>query len=100
MKIYWRYESIPELDGVSAVDALTRYKAARRVALRRHGRGRWFLEQVLACTVAGFGAALAPLIGVWGGVGAFFGGALGAALIVQREIRLVRPVLQANPRNE
>ncbi len=32
MKVYWRYESIPELDGLPRADALARYRGARRVA--------------------------------------------------------------------
>lgn len=100
MKVYWRYESIPELEAMPRAAALARYLAAKKVALRRHGRGRWFVERALACTVAGFGAVIAPLVGVWGGAGAFIGGAIGAAIIVQREISLVRPVLQTGEHNE
>jgi hypothetical protein len=95
MKVYWRYESIPELEGLSGAEALARYLAARPVAVRLHGRVRWFAERALACTAAGVGVMIATSVGVWGGAGAFFGGAIGAMIIHQREISLVRPVLQA-----
>lgn len=99
MKAYWTYESIPELDGVPKREAEGRYLAAKQVALSRHGRVRWLAECcVLAGMAAGFSAVLAPMVGVWGSVGAMIGGALGAAIIARREIGLVRQVLQSAQR--